>query len=205
VAELFAVLITGALHLVFENVFDAKAVFLVLAAAFWTCWIALRVRRRPALLREWGLGLDIPARAWRDATAFGLLALAVLATIGAARGSLRLTPHMLPLLAFYPVWGLLQQFLVQALVARNLQSRFAMLAAPARTTIATALLFGAAHLPDLALAPLTVGLLLGFTPLYLRDRRLLPLGLIHGWLGVAAYYWVLDRDPWLELRAQIGF
>ena len=43
----------------------------------------------------------------------------------------------------------------------------------------------------------TLGLL--FTPLYLHRQSLLPLGVAHGWLGVLAYYWLLGRDPWLEL------
>ena len=40
--------------------------------------------------------------------------------IGAARGRLALHVHMLPLALLYPVWGLVQQFMVQSLVTANL-------------------------------------------------------------------------------------
>jgi hypothetical protein len=40
---------------------------------------------------------------------------------------------------------------------------------------------------------------LAFTQIYLRWRNLWPLGIYHAWLGVFAYFWVLHRDPWLEV------
>ena len=45
----------------------------------------------------------------------------------------------------------------------------------------------------------TAALALLFTPIYLRQKHVIPLGLCHGWLGVLAYYWLLGRDPWVEL------
>jgi membrane protease YdiL (CAAX protease family) len=93
------------------------------------------------------------------------------------------------------VWGLVQQFLVQAMVARNL------LAWTTRRSVATlvaAALFAAVHWPDGVLMGATCLLGLAFTPMYLAFRNLWPLGLYHGWLGALTYFWVLGRDPWRE-------
>jgi len=38
-----------------------------------------------------------------------------------------------------------------------------------------------------------------YTPLYLQFHQLYPLGLLHGWLGVFFYFWVLRKDPWSEM------
>jgi hypothetical protein len=35
--------------------------------------------------------------------------------------------------------------------------------------------------------------------IFLRWRNVWPLGICHGWLGVLFYFWVLGRDPWLEI------
>ena len=49
----------------------------------------------------------------------------------------------------------------------------------------------------LVLATALLGLV--FTPIYLRWRNLWPLGLYHGWLGALCYFWVIGRDPLLEI------
>lgn len=194
--ELGAVVVTGALHLVFEEVLQQKAPFIVLAFLGWGAYLGLSVRRTPGVLGEWGLTTD---GLRRDARWPGLVlavGAAALAAVGAVRGTLLVHWHMLPLLALYPVWGLLQQFMVQAMVARNLD---ALLGRRWLVVVTAAALFGIVHWPDRFLMISTCLLGLLFTPIYLERRSLLPLGLVHGWLGVLAYYWLLGRDPWLEL------
>ena len=122
-----------------------------------------------------------------------------MAGIALSHSSLSFHWHMIPLLLFYPVWGLIQQFLVQALVAGNLSGTSGVVGAPWFVTIVCAGLFAVVHLPDLVLAICTFLLGLAFTPIYLKWRNLWPLGIYHGWLGVFVYFWVLNRDPWLEM------
>jgi hypothetical protein len=55
------------------------------------------------------------------------------------------------------------------------------------------------HLPDFRLATATFVLGLALTPIYLKWRNLWPLGIYHGLLGVLFYFWVLERDPWIEV------
>ena len=194
--ELGAVVVTGALHLVFEEVLQHKTLFIGIALAGWGTYLGLAVRRNRAVLTEWGLRF---AELGRDSRWPGLIVLgggAALAAAGAVRGTLGFSWHMAALLALYPVWGLAQQFMLQAMVARNLRS---LLTSPVAVTLIAAALFGIVHWPDPFLMPATFTLALLFTPIYLKRPSLLPLGVAHGWLGVLAYYWLLGVDPWLKL------
>ncbi len=199
--EAAAVIATGLLHLFFEEVLHAKGPFILLAGIGWGTYLVLSIRKNPRLPREWGFGREGLGPTARWAGGILLVGAALLALAGALRGTLSWNPHLLPILLLYPIWGLLQQFLLQALLARNLDRLM-----PSRrwTVPATALLFAGVHLPDFLLAGATLLLALLFVPIYLRYRNLYPLGVVHGLLGALAYFWVLGRDPWMEILASLG-
>jgi membrane protease YdiL (CAAX protease family) len=94
------------------------------------------------------------------------------------------------------VWSFLQQFVLQALIASNLEK---LGWARAAVVPVAALLFGVAHLPDWPLAALCAVAGVAWTAIYLRSRHLPLLALTHAWLGALAFYWVLQRDPWGEM------
>ena len=197
--ETGSVIVTGILHLIFVGVLNAKAVFIAVALIGWSGYIAVRVRNDRRLLEVWGFRCANIRSTFiisSFATAIGILAMAVIAL---TQKSLSFHWHILPLLLLYPIWGVIQQFLVQALVAGNLSRSSGMIGSASFVTIVSAALFALVHMPDLKLAIGTFCLGLAFTPIYLRWRNLWPLGIYHGWLGVLAYFWVLHRDPWLEV------
>lgn len=193
--EFAAVLGTGGLFLVFENVLRWKMPFLVLCVLMWGGYLLRRVLREPGVLRTWGIRRDnLAPAALRGLPVFALMALLV-AGYRFAAGWRPLPATSAWIFALYPVWGFLQQFLLQALVAGNLEEmglrRWAVVAV-------AALLFGLAHAPDWPLAAMCAGAGLLWTPLYLRERNLFPLAFGHAWLGALVYYWILERDPWRE-------
>jgi len=201
--EIAAVIATGVLHLVFVNGFNARAGFIGISLVAWTAYIAARTRKNPGSLSAWGFTCLNLLAASTSATLMVISAAAIMAFIALSQHSLSLCWHMLPLGLLYPIWGLIQQFLIQALVAANLKRIWprmdsACVITPVITPIC-ALLFGMVHLPDLKLAAGTFLLGLAFTPIYLKWRNLWPLGIYHGWLGVLFYFWILRRDPWLEV------
>lgn len=193
--EIGAVTLTGVGHLAF-SAFDASNVFIPLAMAGWGSYVYYRARTEPGFLNRIGLTSEQLGPAFRDVSLVAASSLALMAGYGAWKGSLRLHRDMLPLMLLYPSWGLVQQFLVQGLVAGNLTQSAAPLGSPYVVTPVSATLFGAVHLPSWDLAAGTSAIGLAFTPIYLKRRNLWPLGLYHGWLGVAYYFWVLDRNPW---------
>jgi len=197
--EILAALATGVLHPVFVDWLHLRAVFIALAFTGWLTYVVRRVRRDPGLLRTWGLswhGLAESAMASAVVAGVGLIVLGIIAV---ARGTLVFHWNMLPLLVLYPIWGLAQQFMVQAIIVCPLASGPQPKLPPVLLTLLAASLFATVHLPDPKLTAATFLLGLGFTPVYLRWRNLWPLGVLHGWLGVACFYWLLQRDPWVEL------
>jgi hypothetical protein len=194
--EIAAVILTGAVFLVFENVLHWKLQFLVPCTLLWTGYLAWRLAHDRSQAREWGLRRDTLARATLECLVIAVAMAAVLLSYRLARGWRPLPLSILVLFALYPVWGFIQQFVVQALVAGNLER----LGAPRAAVVAVAAaLYGLAHLPDLPLVGLCAAAGVAWTIVFLRTRNLVPLAIMHGWLGAIAYHWVLERDPWREM------
>jgi membrane protease YdiL (CAAX protease family) len=194
--EIAAVLLTGGLFLVFENVLHQKLAFLVPCVVLWVAYIVWRLIRDRRLLHEWGMRW---AQVKPALPACGVCFTVVAAGITLYRllaGWQPLPREALWIFLLYPAWGLVQQFVVQALLAVNIQK---LGARPLVVVLLTALLFGVAHAPDWLLAALCAAAGLLWTPLFLRYRSLYPIAASHAWLGALVYYWVLERNPWLEV------
>ncbi len=194
--ELAAVLATGGLFLLFENVLHQKLPFLAACALLWTVYLGRRLLQDPWLLVDWGIRFDNLKEATLRALPFFLALLLALAGYRLLRGWQTPPATSWAIFGLYPLWAFLQQFFLQSLVASNLErlgwKRSAVIAV-------TAVLFGLAHIPDWPLAGLCAGAGALWTALFLRERNLLPLAFSHAWLGALAYYWVLERDPWREM------
>ena len=195
--EIVAVVATGALHLLLRS-HGANGVFIALASVFWTVYIARHVWQDATAWTRWGFRSDNLPRAFKWPTLLFVMASGAMGIYGVITGTLVWRWHMLFLLLLYPLWGILQQFLVQALVVANL-IKVAPRHGRTLAIIIGAILFAAVHYPYPWLMLATGGLACFFIPWYLRDRNLWPLGLYHGWLGTFFYVWVLGRDPWFEV------
>jgi hypothetical protein len=191
--EVLALLLTGTLHVIFETFLHAKIFFVPVAAALWLAYLGRRIAREEGVLREWGFRRDNLGEACRLAALVGLPCLVFLCILSVALGNRLLQPSLVPLLLLYPIWGLAQQFLLQALLAANVRR---LSGSAALATALAAVLFGLVHVPDWTLCGLTCGLALLIVPLYCRVPNLWPLGVLHGWLGSITYIGVLGADPW---------
>jgi len=188
--EILAVLLTGIVFLIFENLLHLKMWFLIPCVLAWTAYIVTRDRAR---WREWGVRRDNLARAsWPAAVVFVALAGGMIAW----KGWRPLPEKAWVVFVLYPIWGFLQQFMVQGLIANNLR---AMAWPRAAIVGVAAVAFGLAHLPDWPLVGLCAGAGGVWTLLFLREPNLWPIALSHAWMGALAYYWILERNPWNEL------
>lgn len=172
--ELVAVAATGVGQIVFSELGQSR-VYIPIVAIGWSGYVFHRARQEPGYLQSAGFTSVGLRAAARDASITAGISLGVMAGIGAARGNLSLHEDMVPLLLLYPAWGLVQQFLVQRMVAVNLSSYRGGLGSPYFVVPATATAFGSVHLPNFELAGGTFALGLAFTPIYLRQRNLWPL------------------------------
>ena len=101
------------------------------------------------------------------------------------------------LLAIYPLWGLVQQFLVVGLFAADIRKNSRV---PEWAIIlGTAVLFAAIHLPSIPLVIVT-GLMASITTfVYFRAGNIYALGLFHGWVATLSYFFLLGTDPLAEM------
>ena len=196
--ETGAVGLTGAGHLGFSAL-DQSRLFIPIATLGWGAYVIYRARTDGAFLGHVGLTSANLGGAFRDATLVALGASALMAGLGARQGPLYFGRDLLPLFLLYPIWGVVQQLLVQGMVAANLSDAPSRLGSPYVVTPVAATLFGAVHVPNWKLTAATFALGLAFTPLYFKHRNVWPLGLYHGWLGALFYVWVLDRNPWRDI------
>ena len=195
-AEISGVILTGLAFLIFENILHLKLPFLVPCVLLWLAYLIYRIVHIRSLLVVWGLNrTDLKSASLMCSVVFSI-GLAAMLLYRLFMGWFPLPPNALWVLLVYPVWAFIQQFVVQALLVTNLQNlgmkRWKII-------LVAAALFGFAHLPDLPLALLCFTAGLVWTPLFIRARNLYPLALTHAWLGTLLYYWVLERDPWLEM------
>jgi len=195
--EFLAVVTTGLLHLVFKSL-GAKGLFIALASVSWIGYIVCRVRQDSSLWVKWGFQTKNLSSSFLLPTGIFVIGVSLMAWYGLANGRVLWQGHILLLLLLYPLWGILQQFLVQTLGVANLMALFPtqgwMVAMPVGIV-----LFAVIHFPN-GLLMLATGLMAAlFIPCYLRDRNLWPLGLYHGWLGTFFYLWVLGKDPWIAV------
>lgn len=100
------------------------------------------------------------------------------------------------LLPVYPVWGLAQQFALQALIARNLRG---LIQKQGAVALCAGTIFSLAHFPNFMLMALTFPAGVVFTWMFSKYRNMWAIGVLHGILGSAAYYFVLGQDPGLDL------
>ncbi len=191
-------LLTGTLHLVFENLLHAKGPFLAAAAVVWAAWIVRRRRHQPRLLSAWGLCDPGDAAAWGRAVGLTLLSAVGLVVLRPSGGP-ALPAHAAAVCLLYLPWALVQQVALQGILLRGLER---LVPAP-RAVAGAALLFAAAHLPDLRLGVLTAGAALAWTVLFRLRRSIWPLAVSHAVLGTLTYVVVLGRDPWQALAAAL--
>lgn len=151
------------------------------------------------MLRRWGFRSDNAKAAARTPLLLLLVATPVLALLAAALGRLALPSHVWLAFALYPLWGVIQQFLVLGIFVGNLEQIAALRDRPRALVLIGVAVFAIVHLPEPMLVPGTAALATFYVPHFLRYRNLWPLGVVHGWLGTLYFYWVLGQDPWLRL------
>lgn len=198
--QIAAVFATGFLKFLLVDFLELRALFIALAAAFWLVYLFASVRRDKSFLQEIGFRKRGLIKTLLFTTGLFLISTVGFFAYAWQSESLSINNHIWPVLALYPVWGLLQQALAMGFVARNLQI---LDVRKPNIVVLTAMTFSLVHIPDMTLAMGTFALALVYTHIYLKWKNLWPLGLFHGWLGGFFYFLVLRIDPWQRMLQTI--
>ena len=155
-------------------------------------YLVWRARAGSNVLRAWGFRRDNFWLALRAQLALVTVGTAAMVGYGMLAGSVARPWGFWLTLALYPIWGTMQQFALQNLIARNVAG---LVSHPAAVAGVAATLFAASHVPRWPLVSLTLVSGFFFTLVYRRVPNLWAVGIAHGLLGSVAIYLVLREDP----------
>ena len=199
ILEILAVILTGVGKFVLVDFFELKFVYIATAMVFWVGFIAFKYRTNSQILEYWGFTRDHFREVVSVLLPLGIISILLFLVIGYQRNTIALNWHLFPILILYPFWGLIQQFIIVALVAGNLNDLEKFRLPEIGIVVITSLIFSFVHYPNTLLMVGTFVLCLVYSKVYLWKKNLYVLGLFHGWLGGLFYFIVLNRDPWVEM------
>lgn len=191
-AGIILVLTTAIFKWLLVDLWDLRIAFIPLVITAWTLFIWKFAKTDRNFFKNAGLGL-------LGFKATALLCLVfIIVSASLMFGYVKLqhyniaNPNMFIAMLLYPIWGIVQQFIVMNFVLNDLQkfklNKFLII-------LVSALAFGLIHLPDVKLFAATFVAGLVFSAIYIKHQNLWPLGITHGLLASMLYYWVLNQDP----------
>jgi hypothetical protein len=193
--ELGAVLVLAAGKFVVGDALGQHVLFALAGGGLWIFYILARIHSKPELIHTWGFSSQNLRESMRVVLPVTIAAVAAAVSYGWVSGSALFHWHMGILFLLYPLWGVVQQFLLVVLVAGNVDRitrgtfpRFFII-------LPTAVLFSLVHIPVPTLMFVTFFMGCFTTTLFLRYRNVWALGIFHGLLATALYYFVLGQDP----------
>ncbi len=202
--EIIAVLITGAGKFVFMDWLNWRAFYVVGACLFWIGFVIYRYKKDANILEYWGFTKTNFKETFLMLLPLGIISVVLFFIVGNHFGTIIINKNIIPILLLYPIWGVIQQFIVVALVAGNLRDMDGLKISKWTIIILTSVVFAVVHFPFLTLVGGTFLLALVYTTIYLKKKNLYVLGLYHGWLGAIYFYTIVGRDPWAEVFGVLG-
>lgn len=199
VAEIIAVVITAIGKFIFVDYLNWRLPYVVITILAWLFYVIWRYKRDSLILKDWGFRTDNFKQVIKLILPFALFSILSFIIIGYYQETINITWHILPLLITYPIWGSVQQFLTIALVAGNLNEIKRIKLSKSAIILLTAILFSIVHYPSIWLMLGTFILALFYGYIYLKQKNIYVLGLLHGWLGALFYYTVVNQDPFADV------
>ncbi|WP_299117524.1 CPBP family intramembrane glutamic endopeptidase [uncultured Winogradskyella sp.] len=197
--EILGVVMTGIGKFIFMDYLNWRLPFVITAIVYWGLYVLFRYKKNRQVLKDWGFRFDNFKQVLILILPFTIISILSFFVIGFFQGTINITWHILPLLITYPIWGVIQQFLIIGLLAGNLNDSKSIKLNKHLIIIITALFFSIVHYPSYWLIIGTFILALFYGYIYLKAKNIYVLGLLHGWLGALFYYTVVNQDPFADV------
>jgi hypothetical protein len=201
--EIMMVILTGLGKLLFVDYLNLKFIYVLTAIIFWITYFFMRIRKDRTLITYWGLSFSNAKESFKIVSIVSSIILCAFIIYGIYYDTIKFSWNIILVLITYPIWGLVQQFLMMSLFAGNLKDFEFHYINKTLIILLTSFLFSIVHYPSLLLIIATFIMAIFYSILFLHKRNIIPLGIFHGFLGGIFYYIVLNRDPWLEFIAAI--
>lgn len=196
--EIIAVVVTGLFKFLFFDILNWHFVYVTFAVLFWSVYIYYRYGKNPEIIKYWGFTKNNLEITFRITAIFAGISLSIFILFAILMKYPLWNGHIVYSLLTYPFWGVIQQFLVMSLCAGNLKDMKSLHIKNIYIVFPVALLFSIVHFPSLLLVLGTFFLGIFYCIVFLKYRNLYPLGVFHGIIGAFFYFYVLNRDPWLQ-------
>jgi len=197
--EIIAVVITGLSKFVLADWLQLKMFYIVTVCLFWGIYVYRKYKRRPKVLKFWGLQKANFTPSFTFLLPFALAGIAGIFVYGFVENARFLNWHVIPIVLLYPAWGLIQQFMILGLIGRNLKELMKDKWSDWQVIIVITIIFTLIHYPDITLMMYVMILEIIFGWTYFRWNNLWTLGLYHGWISGLFIFFVQGRDLWTEL------
>lgn len=199
VLEILCVTITAIGKFVFMDFLNFRFPYVAFVVLAWAGYVYYRYKEQPTILKYWGFRTDNLKKGILFLLPFAILSVVSFLIVGYFQKSINLTWHIIPILITYPIWGIIQQFLIMSLIAGNLHAIRSWKVPKVVTILLTAILFSVVHFPNIWLMSGTFVLALFYGFVFLKHGNIYALGIFHGWLGAVFYYTVVGTDPFADI------
>lgn len=196
--EILLVVLTGISKILVMDTLNLKLPYIILVTLFWLSYFIYRTCTEKELYKYWGLSLSNAKPLFKIVASVGVVLIAVIVIYGVYIEPIHWSVHILFVLLVYPIWGLIQQFLIMSLFAGNIHDFRGKNTGGMITVLLTSILFSIVHYPSFPLMFATLVMAIIYSYLFLKYRNIIPLGLFHGIIGGLFYYVILNRDAWEE-------
>ncbi len=199
--ELIAVVLTGILKYILMDWLQMRAIYIAGICIFWSAYILYRYSTNREVLKHWGFTRDNFKRSLAFLLPLVVVSITIFLIYAYFNHTLTFTWHILPIICLYPIWGIIQQYLVLGLITNNLVSLVKPRINRLVLIFLISALFGLVHYISTFLMIFTFVMEIVFLLAYFKWRNLWAIGIAHGLIGSFLLYFVLIRDLWSELFA----
>ena len=197
--EIIAIGLTAVLKFLLMDWLQLRGVYVAGISLFWIGYVIYRVKTTPHILHIWGFKTSGFRQSFFVLLPITLLSMVICIFYAAILNTLSFSWHVIPVFFLYPIWGVIQQFVMLGIILQTLDTLFNTTIHRYVLVALVAALFSLIHSPSPFLMISTFCLEILLVTVYSKWKNLWAIGIAHGWIGTFLLFYVLERDLWLEL------
>lgn len=197
--ELFALAFTVLSKFIIMDWLGMRAFYIAGICGLWSWYVLFRYSLDHSVISSWGFRKKNLGKSLGVLMPFLVVCLWFMLIFAKRNHIALLNPHILPVFFLYPLWGIIQQFMMVGIVVEILRNTQLVKTGMTLVILLASILFSLIHFPDIRLMVFTFAMEVVFLTVYNKWRNLWAIGLVHGWIATFLLYYVHNRDLWNEL------